>query len=92
MNDSVRVQTGTLERLCPIAGSTGEWLAVIDGKSFLTWPDALSASHDASRCGSFGRGRRVRFETDQRPTSIPVGRRAGRPDAPAMVRLLSVEN
>ncbi|MCB1736617.1 MAG: hypothetical protein KDI42_00675 [Gammaproteobacteria bacterium] len=92
MNAVDDIQTGTLERLCPIAGSMGEWLAVIDGQTYLTWPDAMSDSHDDSRCQQFAGGRRVRFRADGTPFSIPVGRRAGCPDAPATVQLLDQDD
>lgn len=92
MNTVDDIQTGMLERLSPVAGSMGEWLAVIDGQTYLTWPDAMRDAHDDSRCRQFAGGRRVRFRADGTLFSVPVGRRAGCPDAPVTVQLLDLED
>ncbi|MCB1734557.1 MAG: hypothetical protein H6981_08840 [Gammaproteobacteria bacterium] len=91
MNKVQDIQTGTLESLCPIAGSMGEWLVVIDGRNYLTWPDAMNDTHDDRRCRRFSGGKSVRFRPDGSAFSIPVGRRAGHPDAPMTVQLLDME-
>lgn len=92
-------RSGVLESLKPVSGSMGQWEAVIDGQSFLTWPGTCPedlkdrVQQEITGCGRFQSGTRVRYRTEENRdmTQIPVGRRAAVHVAPPTIKLVSME-
>ncbi len=89
MLEQKNLETGVLERLCPVAGSMGEWMAIIDGKAYLTWPGTAEGLRGDDRCRDLGKGTRVEYDLDDKPTSLSTGRRAGTYTGPPTIKFMS---